>query len=88
MSMGMEVGVFLAYAFGALVVYLLGRFLLLPLKWILGCLISSLLGGAAILVINMVGAAHGILIPLNVITAVITGILGVPGLIMMAVFFI
>ena len=88
MSMGMEVAVFLAYAFGMLVVYLLGRFLLVPLKWTLWCLASSLLGGLVIVVINTVFSSWGVLIPLNTITAVITGILGVPGLIMMTLFFL
>lgn len=88
MSMGMEVAVFLAYAFGALMVYVFGRFLLMPLKWIMVCLISSIAGGIIILLINIIGASCGILIPLNIITAGITGILGVPGLIMISVFFI
>ena len=87
MSIGMEVGVFLAYAFGMLLVYILGRFLLFPLKWILWGIVSSLCGGAVILIINMLGAVHGILIPLNMITAVIVGVLGLPGLVMIAVFF-
>ena len=86
--MGMEVAVFLAYAFGMLVVYTLGRFLLVPLKWILRCLISSLLGGLVIVLINTVFASWGVFIPLNTITAAITGILGVPGLIMITLFFL
>jgi inhibitor of the pro-sigma K processing machinery len=88
MSMGMEVGIFLAYAFGALMVYVFGRFFLVPLKWILGALISSLLGGVAIMFINILGTSCGLFIPLNVFTAVITGVLGVPGLIMLVLFFI
>lgn len=85
MSMGMEVGVFLAYAFGMLMVYVFGRFLLVPLKWIVWCVVSSLAGGAVILLIN--GLA-GFVIPLNIITAAIAGILGVPGVIMLTVFFL
>ena len=87
MSMGMEVAVFLAYAFGMLVVYLLGRFLLAPLKWVLWCLVSSMLGGVILIIINAVFSPLGAFIPLNTITAVITGILGVPGVIMLMVFF-
>ena len=87
MSMGMEVGIFLAYAFGVLVVYILGKFLLVPLKWMAWCLGSSLLGGVMIVLVNALGAVHGILIPLNMITAAIVGVLGLPGLVMIAVFF-
>ncbi len=88
MSMGMEVAVFLAYAAGMLFVYIMGRFLLVPLKWMLRGLISSLLGGAALMLINTVFSPLGVLIPINIITAVFVGVLGVPGLIMLAVFFI
>lgn len=88
MSMGMEVAVFLSYAFGVLMVYVFGRFLLIPLKWTLICLASSIVGGTVILLVNTLGTSYGILIPLNMITAGITGILGVPGLILLAVFFI
>lgn len=85
--MGMEVGVFLAYAFGMLMVYVFGRFLLVPLKWIAVGLLSSLAGGAAIAVINMIGAAVGLFVPLNIITAAIVGVLGIPGTVLLLLFF-
>lgn len=88
MSMGMEVGIFLAYAFGVLVVYILGKFLLVPLKWMAWCLGSSLLGGVMIMLVNVLGDSWGILVPLNIITAVIAGILGVPGLVLLTLFFV
>jgi inhibitor of the pro-sigma K processing machinery len=87
MSIGLEVSVFLAYAFGMLMVYILGRFLLFPLKWILWGIASSLCGGVVIMIINLLGDVYGILIPLNMITAAIVGVLGLPGLVMIAVFF-
>ena len=88
MSMSMEVGVFLAYSFGVLMVYVFGRFLLAPLKITMYCIISSVLGGAVLLVANFLGAPYGLFIPLNIITAVIAGVLGIPGIIMLAVFFV
>ncbi len=87
MSMGMEIGVFLAYAFALLMVYVFGRFLLIPLKWMAGWIVSSLIGGIVIILINYFGAAYGVFIPLNLITAIITGVLGVPGVVMLMVFF-
>lgn len=84
----MEVGVFLAYAFGVLLVYVLGRFLLVPLKWIAVCLISSAVGGVAVILLNILCGTFGFFIPLNIVTAGIAGVLGVPGIIMLTVFFI
>ena len=46
-------------------------------------MLNSLIGGAAILVINALGAPFGIVIPLNALNAVITGILGLPGAILL-----
>lgn len=87
MSMGMEIGVFLAYAFALLMVYVFGRFLLMPLKWMAGWLVSSLLGGIVIILVNYFGVTYGLFVPLNLITAVVTGILGVPGIVLLAIFF-
>jgi len=88
MSMGIEVGVFLAYAFGMLMIYVFGRFFLVPLKWMTCCIISSIIGGAVIILINLLGGTYGLFVPLNIITAIITGVLGVPGLILLIVFFL
>lgn len=87
MSMGMEVCIFLAYAAGMLVVYLIGRYMLIPLKWTGRLMMNSLFGGIIIFVINYIGGNLGILLPLNIFTAGITGILGVPGLVMLLVYF-
>lgn len=87
MSIGMEVGIFLAYALGMLIVYFTGRFLLVPLKWIVRMILNSVVGGIVILLINYFGASLGMLLPLNPITAAIIGILGVPGLLMLGIFF-
>ena len=87
MSLGMEVGIFLAYAAGMLIVYLAGRFLLVPLRWTGRILINSAVGGVLILLINRLGAGLGLFVPLNALTALTTGVLGVPGLIMLLIFF-
>ncbi|MEM4255536.1 MAG: pro-sigmaK processing inhibitor BofA family protein [Candidatus Norongarragalinales archaeon] len=52
-------------------------------------LANSLLGVAALLVINFLGASSGISIPLNLLTVVICGVLGLAGagLILLLFFF-
>lgn len=79
MGMGLEIGILLAYAFGVLIIYFLGYFLLVPAKILLRVLLNSFIGGAAILLINGIGAFWGIHIPLNILTAVTVGVLGIPG---------
>lgn len=84
--MGLDLGIFLTYAGAVILVFIFGRLFLWPLKIILKLVLNSLIGGAAILVINALGAPFGIVIPLNALNAVITGILGLPGAILLILF--
>lgn len=87
MSFGLEVGIFAAYAAGLFLIYILGKLLIVPLKWAGRLAINSLLGGVLILVINAVCGGWGIFLPLNPLTAVITGVLGLPGVLCLLLFF-
>ena len=77
--MGVQIGVFLTYVGAIIVIFLVGKIFLWPLKKVLKLVASSLIGALAILLINVIGADFGIFIPLNLITAVTVGILGIPG---------
>lgn len=87
MEFGAEASIFLAYALGILAVYFFGKVFLFPLKILLKLLIGSLLGGLALLIINVVGSGMGIMVPLNLITAGIAGVLGLPGVICLVIYF-
>ena len=77
--MGVELGIFLTYAGMVVLIFLVGRIFLWPLKMVLKLAANSLMGGLAILVINAIGAGFGIFIPLSVLSALIVGALGIPG---------
>ena len=87
MEFGMEAGIFLVYAFGILFVCFFGKLLLLPLKVIGKLLLNSLLGGIILLVLNMILDNFGIILPINAITAAVTGVLGIPGIIGIITYF-
>ena len=82
MSMEYEIGVLLAYGFGIVLLYVVGYLLLAPLKVIFKLFLNSILGGVCILIINFLGNFLAVHIPLNAITAIITGFLGIPGVIL------
>ena len=63
--------------------FLIGRIFILPLKKILKLVFNSILGGVLIFLINVVGESFGFHIGLNVITSIIVGILGIPGVILL-----
>ena len=86
MDMSTEIGILLAYALGIFALYVVGYMFLIPIKIILRLIINSVAGAVSILLINWIGSFWGIHISLNVLSAVIVGVLGVPGAILLAVY--
>ena len=76
--MGVQMGVFLTYVGAIVLIFLVGKIFLWPLKLVLKLAASSVIGGLAILIINALGAGFGLMIPLNLISAAIVGVLGIP----------
>lgn len=87
MSFGLEAAIFLAYAAGLFLIYLLGKLLIVPLKWVGRLVLSSLIGGVVLMAANLIGGYWGIFVPLNLLTAAITGLLGLPGAVCLLLFF-
>lgn len=82
MGMGMEINVILAYALGLILLYIVGWALLVPLKLIIKLIWNGILGGIMLVGTNLIGGLIGIQIVINPITALIAGILGIPGIIL------
>lgn len=79
-------GVILAFCAGLLLLYLLGMLLVAPLKLLLRLIVSSAIGFAALIVLNVVGGAlFHFTLALNALNAVIVGVFGVPGLALLIV---
>ena len=86
MEMSTEIGILLAYALGIFALYVVGYMFLVPIKILLRLVINSIAGAVSILLINWIGGYWGVHISLNILSAVIVGILGVPGAILLAVY--
>ncbi len=68
----------------AIVVLLLAKFVLnLNIKRIIELIVNILLGIIVLWLINRFGGSLGISIPINIITALVVGILGLPGVIIL-----
>lgn len=63
--------------------FIFGRIFLVPIKSILKLVLNSILGGALLYVINLIGAAFSFHVGINYITAIFVGILGIPGAILL-----
>mgnify|MGYP005810483113 FL=1 len=77
--MGLDIGIFLTYVGAILLIFIFGRIFVWPMKVVLKLALNSLIGGAAILLVNALGAQWDIFIPLNILNALIVGVLGLPG---------
>ncbi|SHJ98550.1 pro-sigmaK processing inhibitor BofA family protein [Propionispora hippei] len=85
---GMEwsMNVIIAYAFGIILIYLLGRMFLMPLRLIFRLIYNGLVGGIMLWAVNFVGAHMGFTLAINPITALVAGFLGLPGVILLILF--
>ncbi len=77
--------ILLAWVAGILLVLTFGKTLKVPLRLVLKLIINSLLGGAVILLINLAGQYIDFYISLNIFSAMIVGILGLPGVILLII---
>jgi inhibitor of the pro-sigma K processing machinery len=83
--MFIEYSTVFAYVIGIILLYFLGKYLVVPMKTVLRLIYNSLIGGISILVINFVGGNFNFHIALNPVTAFIIGTLGIPGVFMISI---
>lgn len=81
----MDINIIIAFALGLLLIYLVGRVMLFPLRFVFKLIINAIIGGLVLWVINYFGSYFGIHIPLNPITALTVGFLGIPGVVLLFV---
>lgn len=75
--------VIVAYIAGFLLIYGLGKMLLVPLRTIFNLMVNAVIGGGVLLVINFIGSFWGFRLGVNPITALVVGLLGVPGVLLL-----
>lgn len=74
----LEFNTIIVYLGCIIFLFLLGRIFILPLKSIIKLIGNSILGGMLIFLVNLMGNFFNFHIGLNIGTAIITGILGIP----------
>ena len=61
------------------------RIIRLPLKWISKAALQAVVGFAALFVLNFIGSWIGVELELNVFNALVTGVFGVPGVLILLI---
>lgn len=80
----MDISVAVSYILGLIVLYLVARLLLVPMRMVGRLLINGIIGGLLLALFNLVGSNLGLYLAVNPITAMVAGLLGFPGVILMA----
>ena len=75
----------LAFAFGLFLLYLIGMLLVIPIKLIFRLIANGIMGGILLLIVNLIGGFIGLSLIINPITAIIAGILGIPGVVLLLI---
>ena len=81
----MEVKMLLIYVACIIGIIIVGKVFIVPIKIIGQLIINSILGVVLLYIINLVGALWQFHIGINVITALVVGILGIPGAVLLAI---
>ena len=76
---------YIVLIFTVIAMIIVVRLLAWPLKKILKLILNIVIGLCLILLVNVFGASIGLTIPFNFVTALVAGILGVPGVIVLII---
>jgi inhibitor of the pro-sigma K processing machinery len=73
----------MVYAFGLFLLYVLAYIFYVPLQYAMKLLTGMLLGGGLLWVTNILGSRLGFSIAINPVTTLISGTLGIPGVVLL-----
>lgn len=76
---------YLVFIGAVVAVFIILKILAWPIKKIMKMVINIVIGGLLLILVNYIGANFGFTIPLNWVTALVVGILGIPGLVILAI---
>lgn len=82
----MDVNSTIIYLICLLGIFIIGKFFIVPIKLIAKLLVNSILGVILLYIINIIGTMCGFHIGINLITALIVGLLGIPGALLLVFF--
>lgn len=75
----MDMSVILPYIGAIVIFFIVLKLLALPFKIIIKLVLNGIIGGLIIFGINFIGANFGFMLPLEWWSAILVGILGIPG---------
>ena len=83
--MSFDYDVWITYGLALVILYMLVRAFLVPIRFVLQAVYRLAVGGVVIWALNGIGGLFGYHLGLNPVTALTVGYLGAPGLLLLAV---
>lgn len=83
--MGISIYTVGAFLIGLVLLYIIGILLVVPIRLLIKLLINGLIGGLILFVFNIIGGIFGLTITINPLNALIVGILGIPGVVLLLI---
>jgi len=80
------INIIIAVLFLIVILYIVSQVLMKPIKLLWKLLVNSLMGLVLLVVINYLAGFFDYSIPINIITVLIAGFLGIPGIILIMCF--
>lgn len=81
----MDITTILFYLAGLILVYVVGMILVVPLKLLVKLLMNGIVGGMFLFLFNLIGGIFNLRLVINPLNAIIVGVLGVPGVILLLI---
>ena len=79
----MNTGALAGFAAGVILFYLVGYVLMVPGRYLLRLMINACLGGLGLWAVHAFGSIWGISLGINPVTALVSGFLGLPGVVLL-----
>lgn len=72
------------FGIGIFLIWVICKVFAWPLKMLFKLVVNAIMGAVVLLVINIIGSAVGFTLPITALTALLVGLLGVPGAVLIA----
>ncbi len=76
----------MAALFLVVIIFIIAQLIMKPIKLIWKLLLNSVIGLLLLILANFVGAYFSFALPINIITVLISGFLGIPGILLLICF--
>lgn len=81
----MDVKMWVIYISCIIGIFIFGKVFIVPIKAILKLIINSILGIILLYIVNLIGGIWNFHIGINAVTAIVVGILGIPGIVLLTI---